>query len=189
VGLKQLSRPTPRGRFQVRHECRDAVENALQSITLEFGGDVRIGYDIKQCFCLFLIEPFGILRRSGESQHLAVLGKKLPTFRDLFSARSRFDLGFDVITQPHQQESANGFGTTSAPVVSGSETQSGTLSPLPVIEIGGIKATVEFAGLVAPGEYQFNVVVPSSLSNADQPVTATYGGVSTQFGALITIHD
>jgi len=42
VGLEQFSRSTPRGRFQVRHECRDAVEDALQSIALEFGGEVRL---------------------------------------------------------------------------------------------------------------------------------------------------
>ena len=35
---------------------------------------------------------------------------------------------------------ANGFGPTSTPVVSGSEMQAGTLSPLPVITIGGISA-------------------------------------------------
>jgi uncharacterized protein (TIGR03437 family) len=82
---------------------------------------------------------------------------------------------------------ANGFGPTSAAVVSGSETQSGTLSPLPVIKIGGVAATVQFAGLVAPGEYQFNVVVPASLADGDQPITATYNGLTTQAGALITV--
>jgi uncharacterized protein (TIGR03437 family) len=82
---------------------------------------------------------------------------------------------------------ANGFGATSTPVVSGSTVQSGTLSPLPVIEIGGIAATVQYAGLAAPGQYQFNVVVPSSLSNGDQPITATYNGHTTQAGTLITI--
>jgi uncharacterized protein (TIGR03437 family) len=83
---------------------------------------------------------------------------------------------------------ANGFGSTSTPVVSGSETQSGTLSPMPVINIGGTAATVAFAGLVAPGEFQFNVVVPSSLANGDQPVTATYNGLTTQAGTLLTVH-
>ncbi|MGD0869754.1 MAG: IPT/TIG domain-containing protein [Bryobacteraceae bacterium] len=84
---------------------------------------------------------------------------------------------------------ANGFGPTSGAVVSGAETQSGTLSPLPVIKIGGVNATVAFAGLnVAPGEFQFNVVVPASLANGDQPITATYSGLSTQTGTLITVH-
>jgi virginiamycin B lyase len=83
---------------------------------------------------------------------------------------------------------ANGFGPTSTPVVSGSSAQSGSLSPLPVIRIGGTGATVTFAGLVAPGEFQFNVVVPSSLANGDQPVTAMYNGSTTQAGTLLTVH-
>jgi uncharacterized protein (TIGR03437 family) len=82
---------------------------------------------------------------------------------------------------------ANGFGSTSTPVVSGSETQSGTLSPMPVITIGGVVATVTFAGLVAPGEFQFNVVVPPSLANGDQPTMAMYNGLTTQAGTLITV--
>ena len=49
--------------------------------------------------------------------------------------------------------------------------------------------TVQFAGLVAPGEFQFNVVVPSNLANGDQPITATYGGQNTQAGTLITIQN
>ena len=84
---------------------------------------------------------------------------------------------------------ANGFGSTNVPVQSGSVSQSGTLSPLPVVKIGGVAATVQFAGLVAPGEFQFNVVVPTSLGNGDQSIAATSGGESTQSGALITIHN
>jgi uncharacterized protein (TIGR03437 family) len=61
------------------------------------------------------------------------------------------------------------------------------LSPLPVIKIGGITATVQFAGLSAVGEFQFNVVVPASTPNGDQSITATYGGLTTQAGTLITI--
>jgi uncharacterized protein (TIGR03437 family) len=81
----------------------------------------------------------------------------------------------------------NGFGPTSTPVVSGSPLQSGTLSPAPVIKIGGATAAVQFAGLVSPGEFQFNVVVPAGLSDGDQPITATYNGLSTQPGTLIAI--
>ena len=61
-------------------------------------------------------------------------------------------------------------------------------SPLPVITIGGVAAPVQFAGLVAPGEFQFNVVVPSTLANGDQLVTATYNGSTTQAGTLLTVH-
>jgi uncharacterized protein (TIGR03437 family) len=82
---------------------------------------------------------------------------------------------------------ANGFGPTSTPVVSGSVTQGGTLSPLPVVKIGGQTAQVTFAGLVAPGEFQFNVIVPANTPDGDQTIVATYGGQSTQAGTLITI--
>jgi uncharacterized protein (TIGR03437 family) len=61
--------------------------------------------------------------------------------------------------------------------------------PCPVIKIGGVTASVLFAGLVGPGEFQFNVVIPVSLTNGDQSIVATYGGVSTQAGALIAIHN
>jgi uncharacterized protein (TIGR03437 family) len=53
--------------------------------------------------------------------------------------------------------------------------------------MGGVPATVAFAGLVAPGEFQFNVVVPSTLANGDQSILATYNGQSTQSNTLITI--
>jgi uncharacterized protein (TIGR03437 family) len=81
----------------------------------------------------------------------------------------------------------NGFGPTSTPVISGSTAQGGTLAPLPVVKIGGVTATVSFAGLVAAGEYQFNVAVPGTLADGDQPITASYGGQNTQAGTLITI--
>jgi uncharacterized protein (TIGR03437 family) len=84
---------------------------------------------------------------------------------------------------------ANGFGPTSTPVVSGSITQGGTLSPSPAIHIGGASATVIFAGLVAPGQFQFNVTVPPNAPNGDLPITAAYSGASTQSGTLITIHN
>lgn len=82
---------------------------------------------------------------------------------------------------------ANGFGPTSVPVSSGSATQSGNLTPLPVVKIGGVTAAVTFAGLVFPGQFQFNVVVPASLPDGDQPVSASYNGSTTALGTLITV--
>lgn len=83
---------------------------------------------------------------------------------------------------------ASGFGPTSIPVVSGATTQGGVLSPLPVITIGGKNATVTFAGLAFPGRFQINVTVPSPLEDGDQPIKATYGGATTQSGALLSVH-
>jgi uncharacterized protein (TIGR03437 family) len=83
---------------------------------------------------------------------------------------------------------ANGFGTTSVPVAGGSVSQSGTLSPLPAIKIGGVGATVQFAGLIGPGLFQFNVTVPAALANGDQAIAATYNGSATQAGTLIAVH-
>jgi uncharacterized protein (TIGR03437 family) len=81
----------------------------------------------------------------------------------------------------------SGFGPTVPPVVSGSLVQSGILPTPPVIIIGGIAATVQFAGLVVPGEFQFNVVVPASVPDGDNTITAVYGGLSTQSGLLLTV--
>jgi uncharacterized protein (TIGR03437 family) len=81
-----------------------------------------------------------------------------------------------------------GFGQTNVQVVSGAETQSGTLpQPWPVVTIGGITAPVTFAGLVSVGTYQFNIQVPSNVPDGDLSLTATFNGLSTQPGLLITV--
>ncbi len=65
--------------------------------------------------------------------------------------------------------------------------QSGTLSPLPVIQIGGNAAAVTFAGLVSPGEYQFNVVVPLDTPVGNNTLTATHNGVTTQTNVFLAV--
>ncbi len=82
----------------------------------------------------------------------------------------------------------NGFGATDAAIVSGSITQGGTLpKPWPVVQIGGIQANVLFAGLVSPGTFIFNIVVPDNVPDGDLALTATYNGLSIQPNLLITI--
>jgi uncharacterized protein (TIGR03437 family) len=81
---------------------------------------------------------------------------------------------------------ANGFGPTDTPVTAGSISQSGQLlSPWPLVTIGGIQATVSYAGLVSPGIYQLNVTVPSVLGRGDYVIAASYNGARTQPGLLI----
>ena len=82
---------------------------------------------------------------------------------------------------------ANGFGAAGATLTAGSATQSSTLSPMPSVTIGGVSATVAFAGLVSPGLFQFNVVVPLNAPGGDEAITASYNGAATQSGALLTL--
>jgi uncharacterized protein (TIGR03437 family) len=55
------------------------------------------------------------------------------------------------------------------------------------VTIGGATATVQFAGLIGPGLYQINVVVPSTAANGDNQVIATYSGASSPAGAMIPV--
>jgi uncharacterized protein (TIGR03437 family) len=82
---------------------------------------------------------------------------------------------------------ANGFGPTSSAVVSGSEQQGGSLQTTPVVTIGNIQAAVSFAGLISPGLYQFNVVVPANVLAGDNAISASYNGAATQPGVLINV--
>ncbi len=82
---------------------------------------------------------------------------------------------------------ANGFGPTSTPVISGALAQSGNLPTLPVVKINGAAATVLFAGLVSPGTFQFNVIVPASAAFGDNLIVATYNGLTTQAGVSLAV--
>jgi len=83
---------------------------------------------------------------------------------------------------------ANGFGPTSPPVTSGLAAQFGNLTPFPVVTIGGLPATVQFAGLNGyAGLFQFNVQIPPNAPSGDNTLTATYNGVAVAPVSLITI--
>jgi uncharacterized protein (TIGR03437 family) len=87
---------------------------------------------------------------------------------------------------------ATGFGPTnpSVPVgfaVPGDKVYS-TASP-PVVTIGNMSALVYGAAL-APGSvglYQIAIQVPLSLADADWPIQASIGGVTSPAGAVLTV--
>lgn len=81
----------------------------------------------------------------------------------------------------------HGFGSTSIPVTSGSATQSGTLTAAPQFSVGGRACTVQFAGLVGPGLFQFNLALPADLPEGDQSILASYNGLNTQVNARVSI--
>jgi len=84
----------------------------------------------------------------------------------------------------------NGFGPTSVTVVLGSVSQSGTLPTMPIIGVQGSSAPaqVTFAGLVAPGLFQFNVVAPPTALDGNDLMQAGYGGITTSPVALAVHH-
>jgi uncharacterized protein (TIGR03437 family) len=82
---------------------------------------------------------------------------------------------------------ANGFGLVSTSITPGSSSQGGTLPTLPVVTIGNLPCQVIFAGLVAVGEFQFNVVVPVAAPDGDNALSATYNGFTTQSGVFVTV--
>jgi uncharacterized protein (TIGR03437 family) len=80
-----------------------------------------------------------------------------------------------------------GFGETD-PSSPSAETvsQPATLIAPAVIVIGGASAESRYAGLVAPGLYQFNVTTPN-LAIGDQPVVIEIGGQKSQDGIYVPI--
>lgn len=80
-----------------------------------------------------------------------------------------------------------GFGLPTTALVNGSSSQSGPLPSLPVTQIGGLPATVTFAGVISPGLYQLNVIVPSAAQSGDNSLTCTYNGSTSPTGDLIAV--
>jgi uncharacterized protein (TIGR03437 family) len=58
--------------------------------------------------------------------------------------------------------------------------------PPPTLTIGGVPAPVSFAGLVYPGEWQLNVLVPQ-VSAGEQPITISYGGATPTVSTYLAI--
>jgi len=87
----------------------------------------------------------------------------------------------------------NGFAGISSPAPNGQIVSTVlNLTPTPVVTIGNVPATVQFAGLSATGLFQFNVVIPSTLTlsgtgNVDVPVVIQSGGNQTQPNAVISV--
>jgi uncharacterized protein (TIGR03437 family) len=80
-----------------------------------------------------------------------------------------------------------GFGATT-PVTSTSQlvSQSAPLALPASVSIGGVPATVQWAGIVSPGLYQLNVVVPN-LATADQPVQASISGFQSASNLFLPV--
>ena len=82
---------------------------------------------------------------------------------------------------------ATGFGEVTPGIIPGALNQAGALPANPLITIGGLNATVEYAGAISPGLYQFNVQVPANTPSGDNPITVTYQGATGPDGVYLTV--
>ncbi|HLK50890.1 MAG TPA: TIGR03118 family protein [Bryobacteraceae bacterium] len=82
-----------------------------------------------------------------------------------------------------------GFGPASTPIPDGQMITTAIPVTGVTITVGGAPAQVTFAGLVMPGLYQFNVVIPSATANGDAQVVATVGNSISPTGALVNVHN
>lgn len=80
---------------------------------------------------------------------------------------------------------STGFGLATTALVNGSSSQSGVLPSLPTVQIGG--AAVGFAGVISPGLYQLNVVVPASVASGDNQLSVSYAGLTSPLGVLLSV--
>jgi uncharacterized protein (TIGR03437 family) len=97
-----------------------------------------------------------------------------------------------VTTSPAQPgETIAIYGTGFGPTNPATPTAQLVATPTPLansvqVTIGGVAASVTYAGLVGPGTYQLNVIVPN-LPAGDAPVVATIGNFTTQTGVSVTV--
>ncbi len=82
-----------------------------------------------------------------------------------------------------------GFGQTSTPIPDGQVITTAIPMSGVSVTVGGAPAQLNFQGLVMPGLYQFNVVIPLSTPNGDAEVVATVGGSVTPTGPLVSVHN
>jgi uncharacterized protein (TIGR03437 family) len=81
-----------------------------------------------------------------------------------------------------------GFGATGPAAVSGGVVSApAPLLSTPAILFDIIPGRVVFAGLIATGVYQFNVVVPAGPRDGDVPLVASTGGCSSPPVALVSV--
>jgi uncharacterized protein (TIGR03437 family) len=79
-----------------------------------------------------------------------------------------------------------GFGPTDPPTPALLLSAAARLANRVDVTIGGVAAHVDYAGMVGPGLYQLNVVIPKGL-NGTVPISASVGGATSLAGITIAV--
>ena len=81
-----------------------------------------------------------------------------------------------------------GFGPTTPTVQAGQPYSGAARTNSPVtVTIGGVSASVSFAGVTEAGLYQLNLTVPANTGSGDQALQATVNGIRTPPGPVVTV--
>jgi uncharacterized protein (TIGR03437 family) len=105
-------------------------------------------------------------------------------------------LGSSVVSRPAVPgESISIFATGLGPTTPAVPAGQLVSTPEPIVPlsqlqvtVGGTPATVQYAGIVGPGSYQINLIVPAE-QDGNQTIVATIGSVSTQAKVMIPIQN
>jgi uncharacterized protein (TIGR03437 family) len=57
----------------------------------------------------------------------------------------------------------------------------------PVVTVGSMNASVTFAGLVAAGEFQVNVMLPAGLAAGNDPITVAVGSQVSPANVMLPV--
>ena len=79
-----------------------------------------------------------------------------------------------------------GFGPTSPAQPIGQLVSAAPLAAEVNVQIGGVRASTTFAGLISPGLYQFNVVIPD-VPDGDRPITISLSSTVTLPTSLLPV--
>jgi uncharacterized protein (TIGR03437 family) len=81
-----------------------------------------------------------------------------------------------------------GFGPTNPAFTNGAIVAAPlTVVTAPTVTIGGVSATVVYAGLVSAGVYQLDVIVPLAAAAGNAAIVAQVGGISSSSTAIVTV--
>jgi uncharacterized protein (TIGR03437 family) len=145
--------------------------------------------------------PFGTVTSrvmlAPQSPSLSLLGDEKHVAGEIPTAGGGYDLAgpANTFSYPARPVKAGetlvlygvGFGPTNPAVPAGRAFSGSAPTTSPVsVTIGGLPASVMYAGIIQAGLYQINVIVPAAASG-DQPIVAAVNGMTTPSGPVVTV--
>jgi uncharacterized protein (TIGR03437 family) len=127
----------------------------------------------------------------GDSKHVAAIIARANGAFD-YAGPTGSSLGFPTVAAKAGdvvELYATGLGPVTQEVDAGQPVPAGGVliaNPVTVL-INNVAVTPLFAGIVSPGQFQINVVIPAGLGTGDVSIVASVGGVQTQANIVLAV--